>query len=107
MDPALQASFARVFEGAGIAQYRLVGQRGKTRLLATASSEQEVFNTLSAAARAILEAANRGRPVTVEVVLTSDSGEAAGTFDMTPAQARMLVDRSLTVQDYFVKNVVL
>jgi len=25
---------------------------------------------------------------------------------MTPAQAKLLVDRNLTVQDYFVKNVV-
>ena len=105
-DPALQTAFARIFEGAGITQYRVVGQRGKTRLLATASSEQEVFNTLSAAARAVLEAASRGRPATVEIVMTTPSGEAAGTFEMTPAQARMLVDRSVTPQDYFVRNVV-
>jgi hypothetical protein len=105
-DPALQTAFARVFEGAGISQDRVVGQRGKTRLLASASSEQAVFNTLSAAARAVLEAANRGRPATVDIVLTTPSGEAAGTFEMTPAQARMIVDRSITVQDYFVKNVI-
>jgi hypothetical protein len=84
----------------------VTGYRGKTRLLATASSEQAVFNTLSASARAIADAAERGHASAVEIVLTSPSGEAAGTFEMTPAQAKLLVDRNLTVQDYFVRNVI-
>jgi hypothetical protein len=106
VDPTLRASFSRVFEGTGITQYRVTNYRGKTRLLATASSEQAVFNTLSASARAIADAAERGRASAVEIVLTSPSGEAAGTFEMTPAQAKLLVDRNLTVQDYFVRNVI-
>jgi hypothetical protein len=80
--------------------------RGKTRLVATANSEQAVFNTLSASARAIVEAAEQGRASSVEIVLTTASGEPAGTFEMTPAQAKLLVDRSMTVQDYFIKNVI-
>jgi hypothetical protein len=105
-DPIVQAAFARVFEGAGLAQYRVTNYRGKTRVLATANSEQVVFNTLSASARAILDASERGRSAPVEIVLTTGSGEAAGTFEMTATQAKLLVDRGITVQDYFVKNVV-
>jgi hypothetical protein len=105
-DPIVQAAFAHVFEGAGLAQYRVTNNRGKTRVLATANSEQSVFNTLSASARAIVDAAERGRSAPVEIVLTTASGEPAGTFEMTPAHAKLLVDRGITVQDYFVKNVV-
>lgn len=105
-DPIVQAAFAHVFEGTGQTQYRVTNHRGKTRLLATAASEQAVFETLSASARAILAAADRGRSAPVEIVLTTASGEAAGMFEMTPAQARLLVDRAVSVQDYFVRNVI-
>ena len=106
VDPLVQASFARIFEETGITQFRLANNHGKTRLLATANSEQAVFNTLSASARAITETAERGRPTSVEIILTATSGEHAGNFEMTPAQAKLLRDRSLTVQEYFVRNVV-
>ena len=106
VDPVVQASFVRIFDETGITQFRLANSRGKTRLLATANSEQAVFSALSAAARAIAEAAERGRPTSVEIVLTAASGERAGTFEMNPAQAKLLRDRTVTVQDYFVKNVV-
>jgi hypothetical protein len=106
VDPILQSALSHVFEGAGITQYRLTSNKGKTRLLATASSEQAVFNTLSATARAISEAAVRGRTASVEIVLSTTSGEPAGTFEMTPMQARILVDRGVSVQDYFIKNVI-
>jgi hypothetical protein len=107
VDPVVQASFARIFEETGITQFRLANNnRGRTQLLATTNTEQAVFNTLSAAARAITETAERGRPASVEIVLTATSGEHAGTFEMTPAQAKLLRDRNLTVQEYFVRNVV-
>ena len=105
-DPIIQAAFAHVFEGAGIAQYRVTNVRGTTRVIATANTEQAVFNTLSASARAISEAAGRGRTAPVEIVLTTGSGEPAGTFEMSPVQAKFLVDRGVTIQDYFVKNVI-
>lgn len=105
-DPIVQAAFAHVFEGTGQTQYRVTNHKGKTRLLATADSEQAVFDMLSASARAVLAAAERGRSAPVEIVLTTASGELAGTFEMTPAQAKLLVDRGVTVQDYFVRNVI-
>ena len=106
VDPGVQAAFSRVFEETGIIRYRMSAERGKTRLSATANSEQEVFNVLSASARAITEAASRGRAATIEIVMTTASGEAAGTLEMTPEQAKLLASRGTTVQDYFVKNVI-
>lgn len=105
-DPIVQAAFAHIFEGTGLTQFRVTNNRGKARVLANANSEQAVFNTLSASARAIVEAAERGRSGPVEIVLTTGSGESAGTFEMTAEQARLLVDRGITVQDYFVKYVI-
>lgn len=106
VDPLLQAAISRVFEGAGITQYRVTPYRGRTRLLATTNSEQVVFNTLSASARALTELANRGRTASVEIVMTTSAGDPAGTFQMNTSEARLLVDGSLTVQDYFVRNVI-
>jgi hypothetical protein len=102
----VQAAFSRVFDGASIPQWRLTNFRGKTRLLATTNSEEAVFTVLSATARALHELADKGRETTVEVVLTTGTGEPAGTFEMTPDQAGRLVAGTLAVGDYFVRNVV-
>ncbi len=106
VDPGVQAAFSRVFEEIGIARYRMSSDRGKTRLSATANSEQEVFNVIAASARAITEAVSRGRPATVEIVMTTATGEPAGTLEMTPEQARLIASRATTIQDYFVRNVI-
>ena len=66
-----------------------------------------MFNAINAAARALTDPASRGTPVTITVVLTTSSGEAAGRMDMSPEQARMLVNGQMTAADFFVRNVVL
>ena len=106
VDGLTQAAFSKVFEGASIPQWRLTNYRGATRLLVTTNSEEAVFNALSAAARALRDLSDRGKDVTVEIVLTSSTNEPGGTFDMTPAQARLLVSGALPVGDYFVQNVI-
>jgi hypothetical protein len=107
VDPNLQAAFAKVFDGAGISQYKLTNFRGKTGLLVTTNTEEAVFNALNAAARALSDPQSRGVPVTIHIILTSSSGEAAGTLEMSPEQARLLVNGQLSAADYFVKNVAL
>jgi len=107
VEQSLQGAFTRVFDGAGIPQYRLQNFRGTVKLLATTNTEEAVFNTLSAAARALADYANRGKETSVEIALTTSSGESAGTFQMTTEQARLLVNRTLRVQDYFLRNVAL
>src|SRR5262252_6348645 len=53
VDANLQGAFQKVFDGAGITQYRLTNFRVKTGLLVTANTEEQVLNALSAAARAL------------------------------------------------------
>jgi hypothetical protein len=105
VDANLQTAFTKIFDGAGITQYRLTNFRGKTGLLVTANTEEQVFNALSAAARALSDPASRGVPTTIKIVLTTSSGEVAGTLDMSPEQARQLVNGQISAADYFVKNV--
>lgn len=107
VEPLLKASFDQILQGAGIPQYRLTNFRGKVRLIATANSEEAVFNTLSAAARALADLATRGKAVPVEIILTTSSNQSGGTFEMTPDQARQIVNGGLPVAEYFVQNVIL
>jgi hypothetical protein len=105
VDANLQSAFAKIFDGAGITQYRLTSFRGKTGLLVTANTEEQVFNALSAAARALSDPSSRGNPITIKIILTTSSGDAAGTLDMSPEQARLMVNGQVTAADFFVKNV--
>jgi hypothetical protein len=107
VESGVEAAFRRVLDGAAMTQYRLTNFRGKLRLLATVNSEEAVFNMLSASARALGDLLEKGKPSSVEIVLTTGSGDSAGTFEMNSDQARHLVNGNLSVADYFVKNVVL
>jgi hypothetical protein len=106
-EPAVELAFRRVLDGAAITQYRLTSYRGKLRLLATANSEEAVFNMLSASARALADLQEKGKPTVVEIVLTTATGDPAGSFEMNPENARQLVNGTMSVADYFVKNVIL
>jgi hypothetical protein len=107
VDPVVDVAFRRVLDGAQISQYRLTVYRGKTRLLATANTEEAVFNILSASARALADLAARGKGEPVEILLTTSSGDSGGTFEMNSEQARLLVNGNLAVADYFIRNVAL
>jgi hypothetical protein len=107
VDSNLQSAFVKVFDGAGISQYKLTNFRGQTGLLVTTNTEEQVFNALNAAARAMSDPTSRGVNITIHIILTSSAGESAGTLDMTPEQARLLVNGQVSAADYFVKNVAL
>jgi len=107
VDAAVEQAFRKVLDGAGIAQYRLSNYRGKVRFLATANTEEAVFNTLSAVARALADLGGRGQDVAVEIVLTTSSGDSGGNFDMNAEQARLIVNGNMPIADYFLKHVVL
>lgn len=107
VDPNLQSAFAKVFDGAGISQYKLTNFRGKTALLVTTNTEEAVFNALNAAARALSDPQSRGSSITIHIILTTSGGEAAGTLEMSPEQARQLVNGQISAADFFVKNVAL
>ncbi len=107
VDAAIDQAFRKVLDGAGISQYRLSNVRGKVRFLATANTEEAVFNTLSAVARSLADLGGRGQDVTVEIVLTTSNGDSGGTFTMNSEQARLLVNGNIPVADFFLKNVIL
>ncbi|HEY7370503.1 MAG TPA: hypothetical protein VIA29_11485 [Thermoanaerobaculia bacterium] len=107
VDPVLQSTFQRILDGAGIQQYRVQNYRGTVRLLATANTEEAVFNTLAAAARALGDWGNRGNQLTIEIQLTTSSNEAAGSFLMSTDQARQIVNGQITTADYFLRAVIL
>ncbi len=107
VDPTVDQAFRKILDGASISQYRLTTYRGRVRLLATANTEEAVFNTLSASARAIADLGNRGKEVSMDIVLTTSSGDSAGSFEMNGEQARQLVNGNITAADFFLKNVVL
>ncbi|HTO86010.1 MAG TPA: hypothetical protein VMR54_00585 [Thermoanaerobaculia bacterium] len=105
VDPLVQAAFSKVFDGGAIPQWRLTNYRGKVRLLVTTNSEEAVFTVLSAAARALNDLTERGKDTVIEIVLTTSTNEPAGAFDMGPEQAKQLVNGTIAVGDYFVRNV--
>jgi hypothetical protein len=107
VDPNLQTAFAQVFDGAGITQYKLTNFRGKTGVLVTANTEEAVFNAINATARALSNPSSRGAATTVTIVMTSSSGDPAGTLEMSPEQARQLVNGQVSAADFFVRNVAL
>jgi hypothetical protein len=107
VESSVETAFRNVLDGAAITQYRLTAYRGRLRLLATANSEEAVFSMLSASARALSDLQEKGKPTTVDIVLTTAGGDAAGSFEMTGDQARQLVNGSVSVADYFVKKVIL
>ena len=107
VDANLQTAFSQVFDGAGITQYKLTNFRGKTGLLVTTNTEEQVFNAINAAARALQNPTSRGSATTITIVMTSSSGDSAGTVEMSPEQARQLVNGQVSAADFFVKNVAL
>lgn len=107
VDMQVEQAFRKILDGANINQYRLTNSKGKVRFLATANTEEAVFNTISAAARALAELGSRGKDTSVEIVLTTSAGESGGNLEMTSDQARLLVNGNVTVADFFLKNVIL
>jgi len=107
VDANLQTAFAQVFDGAGITQYKLTNFRGKTGVLVTTNTEEAVFNAINATARALSNPTSRGAATTVTIVMTSSPGDSAGTVEMSPEQARQLVNGQVSAADFFVRNVAL
>ena len=54
--------------------------------MATAGSEEAVFNMLSASASALTDLQEKGKATVVEIVLTTPAGDAAGSFEMSSGE---------------------
>ena len=95
VDPVYQSAFTQIFDGAGITQYKLTNFRGKDPAARHREHGAGRVHTLSAPRPTrCRDAFSRGNADHVKIVLTTSSGEPAGTLDMSPEQARLLVDKN-------------
>ena len=51
--------------------------------------------------------AKNGKEMNVDIVLTTSSGDSGGTFEMSPDQARQIINGNINTADYFLRNVIL
>jgi len=76
---------------------------------ATTDNEREVFNAIRAVAKAFALISTRApklAPKAVELKMVETSGKNAGTFRMTPEQAAAIADGSVSIEKYYVENVI-
>ena len=62
---------------------------------------------MAATARALSDLAKNGKEMNVDIVLTTSSGDSGGTFEMSPDQARQIINGNINTADYFLRNVIL
>lgn len=101
--------FHRAFENVGIYERNLVatGPNG-LRAELTVDTEDRVFNALSATSFLMVRNAgvDGAKIDVVELFMKTTTGGAAGRFQMTRAHAEALDKRTISQQDYFVRNVI-
>ena len=101
--------FHRAFENVGIYERKLVAT-GPNALRAelTVDTEDRVFNALSATSFLLVRNAGvDGVKIdVVELFMKTTTGGAAGRFQMSRADAEALDKRTMSQQDYFLRNVI-
>ena len=107
-DSRLKNTFERAFENVGIFEHKISGTNQNVRVELTADNEDKVFNALSATAFLIERNAGlEGNTINmVELFMKTTTGGAAGRFQMTRADADAVNNKTMTIQDYFVRKVI-
>lgn len=110
-EPKVDAAIREVLDKENVYLYRTsAGSKPEYFFVqATTDSEKEVFGAIKAVAKAfsvILERAPEMAPAAVELQMVETSGRTAGTFRMMPEQAKELESGSVSVETYYVKNVI-
>jgi hypothetical protein len=101
--------FVSAYENVGIYEHKITTSGHTLHAELTADSEEKVFNALSATSLLIVHngfIAN-AQIDSVELVMKQTAGGSAGNFKMSRQDAEALDKKTLTQQDYFVRNVVL
>ncbi len=109
LDPVVQESFLRAYQGAAVRGVRITqAATGKIRVQAVTDSETIVFGALVGTARGMKEARTAGRLLDkVELYMTTSAGENAGRFVLTPEDAEALLNGTTPPAKFFVANVLL
>ncbi|HUP48994.1 MAG TPA: hypothetical protein VNA04_09430 [Thermoanaerobaculia bacterium] len=108
LDSRVAANFERAYENVGIYERKLAGTNRVVRAELTADNEDRVFNAISATAFLIIRNAGvDGVQIDmVELFMRTTNGGAAGRFQMSRADAEVLNNKELAIQDYYVRKVI-
>jgi len=109
VSPLVISKFDRAYEEVGIFEKKItsLGARG-LRAELTLDTEERVFNAISATSFLMVRTAGvEGAQIEmIELFMKTTTGGAAGRFQMTRADAEALDKRTVSQQDYFVRNVI-
>ena len=108
LDSRLAANFERAYENVGIFEHNMAGTNRVVRAEVTADNEDKVFNAISATAFLIVR--NGGIENTqiemVELFMKTTNGGAAGRFQIDRADAEAINAKTITLPDFYVRNVI-
>lgn len=108
LDSRLAANFERAYENVGIFEHKMAGTNRVVRAEVTADNEDKVFNAISATAFLIVR--NGGIENTqiemVELFMKTTNGGAAGRFQIDRADAEAINAKTVTLPDFYVRNVI-
>jgi hypothetical protein len=110
-DERIDQAFSRIFDEKELLLYRTSqGTKPEYYFVQTVTdSEREVFKALEIVAEAyalIVQMDEQLAPEAVELKMIQTSGKPAGTFRLTPDQARELATGEVATQTFYIKNVI-
>ncbi|HPR64595.1 MAG TPA: hypothetical protein PK014_10270 [Thermoanaerobaculia bacterium] len=109
-DEGISRSFVVLFENQNLFQYRIYQGRKSTsmRVEMTTDNENEVFRTVSSVAKKLNEYVKTSNKKLdqVELFMATSAGAPAGRFIITPESASELANGKVTVEAFFVQNVI-
>lgn len=109
MSPAVIDKFERAYDNMSIFERKIVSTGAHSlRAELTVDTEDRVFNAISATSFLMVKNAGvEGAKIdSVELFMKTPTGGSAGRFQMSRADAEALTNRTLSQQDYFVRNVI-
>ncbi len=110
-DERIDQAFSRIFDEKELLLYRTSqGTEPEYYYVQTVTdSEREVFQALEVVAEAyalIVQIHEEVAPKAVELQMIQTSGKPAGTFRLTPGQARELATGQVPTQTFYIKHVI-
>lgn len=110
-DERVTRAFEKVFADEKLYLFHTSGgtQQGYFFVQAVTDSEDQVFHALETVCQAfylIRQADPEIAPTVVELQMVQTSRKAAGTFRITPEDAETLLNGSISVQNFYIRNVI-
>ncbi len=110
-DERVTRAFEKIFDDEKLYLYHTSGgtEQGYFFVQAVTDSESQVFHALQTVCQAfylIRQADPEIAPKVVELQMVQTSRKAAGTFRITPEDAKALLDGSISVQNFYIRNVI-